>query len=300
LEAEIVTLRKDLQKKDMQQNNTRILDNIINSQRPYYDRSGLGYNQTETRERFKLQNDRARSRTKKLCRSCQRSLERRRQKTQGEDYRNTAPPRRFRSQYQQQPAIERPQEEEGFRRATPFRISSTPRYQTIFLGSCYSCYNFGHKVVNCRANTKNRSNDEGYTRNSYPRRSHEAQSRSYNRFGSLSDEVECYKCNNFGHIARDCRLIVPPREPKKNINSHKQEPQRIWIRKQDQFNTEECNLSLQAQHKKHGWYVDSGCSKHMTGDKDRFLTLKRKEMDQFHLGMTTQPGLLERAQSSSK
>lgn len=48
LEAEIVTLRKDLQKKDMQQNNTRILDNIINSKRPYYDRSGLRYNQTQT------------------------------------------------------------------------------------------------------------------------------------------------------------------------------------------------------------------------------------------------------------
>jgi hypothetical protein len=46
LEVEIVTLRKYLQKKDMQQNNTGILDNIINSQRPYYDRFGLGYNQT--------------------------------------------------------------------------------------------------------------------------------------------------------------------------------------------------------------------------------------------------------------
>ena len=32
-------------------------------------------------------------------------------KTQGEDYRNTTPPRRFKSQYQQQLAIERPQEE---------------------------------------------------------------------------------------------------------------------------------------------------------------------------------------------
>jgi hypothetical protein len=142
-------------------------------------------------------------------------------KTQEEYYRDTAPPRRFRNQYQQQPAIEIPQEEEGFRRVAPFRRYSTPRYQTIFLGSCYSCYNFGHKVVNCRANTKNISNDEGYTRNSYPRRSHEAINRSYNKFGSLSDEVECYKCNNFGHMTRDCRLIVPPREPKKNINSHK-------------------------------------------------------------------------------
>jgi predicted RNase H-like nuclease (RuvC/YqgF family) len=45
LEAEIVSLRKELQKKDMQQNNTKILDEIINSQRPYYDKSGLGYKQ---------------------------------------------------------------------------------------------------------------------------------------------------------------------------------------------------------------------------------------------------------------
>jgi hypothetical protein len=33
-----------------------------------------------------------------------------------------------------------------------------------------------------------------------------------------------------------------------------------------------------AKKKKPGWYVDSGCSKHMTGDRDKFLTL-RKERD---------------------
>jgi uncharacterized protein YigA (DUF484 family) len=48
LEAEIVSLRKELQKKDMQQNNTKILDEIISSQRPYYDKSGLGYKQMHT------------------------------------------------------------------------------------------------------------------------------------------------------------------------------------------------------------------------------------------------------------
>jgi chromosome segregation ATPase len=46
LEAEIVTLRKDLQKKNMQ-NNSKVLDDIISSQRPNHDKSGLGYNQTE-------------------------------------------------------------------------------------------------------------------------------------------------------------------------------------------------------------------------------------------------------------
>jgi hypothetical protein len=47
LEVEIVTLKKDFQK-DMQQKSTKILDNMINSKIPYYDRSGLGYNQTHT------------------------------------------------------------------------------------------------------------------------------------------------------------------------------------------------------------------------------------------------------------
>jgi chromosome segregation ATPase len=43
MEEEIVSLRKDLQKKDVEQNNTKILDDIINSQRPYHDRSRIGY-----------------------------------------------------------------------------------------------------------------------------------------------------------------------------------------------------------------------------------------------------------------
>ena len=35
-------------------------------------------------------------------------------------------------------------------------------------------------------------------------------------------------------------------------------------------------VSLQDKLKKHGWYVDSGCSKHMTGDRDKFLTLQKE------------------------
>jgi hypothetical protein len=29
--------------------------------------------------------------------------------------------------------------------------------------------------------------------------------------------------------------------------------------------------SLQANQNKYGWYVKSGCSKHMIGDRDKFL-----------------------------
>jgi hypothetical protein len=45
LEAKIVTLRKDLQNKNLQ-NNSKVLDDIINSQRPNHDKFILGYNQT--------------------------------------------------------------------------------------------------------------------------------------------------------------------------------------------------------------------------------------------------------------
>jgi hypothetical protein len=50
-----------------------------------------------------------------------------------------------------------------------------------------------------------------------------------------------------------------------------------WIRKKDQYNNEECTVALQYKQKKHSWFVDSGCSKHMTGDKDKFLTLRKKK-----------------------
>jgi hypothetical protein len=46
LEAEIVTLIKDLQKKNMK-NSSKVLNDIINSQRPNHDKFRLGYNQTE-------------------------------------------------------------------------------------------------------------------------------------------------------------------------------------------------------------------------------------------------------------
>jgi hypothetical protein len=114
--------------------------------------------------------------------------------------------------------------------------------------------------VNCRANNRNSNNFESYTQRYYSRRPSDTQRRSYNRFESLSTEVECYKCNNFGNMAKDCRMTVPPKEPQQNNNSHRQEPQKTtWIRKKDQYNNEECTIAPQAKKKKHDWYVNSGC-----------------------------------------
>ena len=46
LEAEVVTLRNYLQKKNMQ-NSSKVLDDIINSQKSHFEKTRLGYNQTE-------------------------------------------------------------------------------------------------------------------------------------------------------------------------------------------------------------------------------------------------------------
>jgi hypothetical protein len=43
LEAEVVTLRKDIQKKNMK-NSSKVLNDIISSQKSHLDKSGLGYN----------------------------------------------------------------------------------------------------------------------------------------------------------------------------------------------------------------------------------------------------------------
>jgi len=48
-----VTRRKYLQKQNMKQNSTKVLDKIIRSQRPYHDKYGLGYNQKEKVSRSK-------------------------------------------------------------------------------------------------------------------------------------------------------------------------------------------------------------------------------------------------------
>jgi hypothetical protein len=51
----------------------------------------------------------------------------------------------------------------------------------------------------------------------------------------------------------------------------------VWKRKQEEPKKEECGLVMYAQAKGSQWYIDSGCSKHMTGDTNFFVTLKEEK-----------------------
>jgi hypothetical protein len=85
-----------------------------------------------------------------------------------------------------------------------------------------------------------------------------------NRYDLLFNEPECYNCHNYGHKAADYRL----RKYKSDLISTSKNV-KVWKKKVD----DKCGLALSAQKKKNPWYIDSGCSKHMTGDKSKFLTL---------------------------
>jgi hypothetical protein len=48
---------------------------------------------------------------------------------------------------------------------------------------------------------------------------------------------------------------------------------KVWKKKED----DKCGLVLSAQRQNNPWYIDSGCSKHMTRDKRKFLTLSENK-----------------------
>jgi hypothetical protein len=93
LEAEIVTSRKDLQNKNMQ-NGSKVLDDIINSQKFHHDKSGLGYNQTKKGSSSKT------TKQETYPKSYAETIQGDR-KIYKEDYRDAPPPRRFRFHNQQ-------------------------------------------------------------------------------------------------------------------------------------------------------------------------------------------------------
>ena len=139
--------------------------------------------------------------------------------------------------------------------------------RNFFNGQCFSCHNFGHKAAQYVAYKKI------MTREAQKQRSMTGiTKRTYNNFSALENEVECSICNNFGHEDSECRSKFQQR--KEQASSTK-----TWRIKEPQ--TERCGIAFYAEGQGNLWYIDSGCSKHMTGDKEKIESYsaleKRKE-----------------------
>ena len=130
-----------------------------------------------------------------------------------------------------------------------------PRYQSFFSGLCYACNNYGHKVVDCRTYTryrynlgKNRYENSKYqVEGNYNRGSQLPPNKNYNRFEALDYDIECYRCHNFGHIARNCRNRLTGPQDRFKENKELSEHQTNCREKQEVSKFEECRLALTVQ-----------------------------------------------------
>ena len=55
---------------------------------------------------------------------------------------------------------------------------------------------------------------------------------------------------------------------------------KVWKKKE----SNKCGLVVSAQKQKDPWYIGSGCSKHMTGDKSNFMSLSENKLGNITFG----------------
>jgi hypothetical protein len=285
LEEEIVKTRKEMEKfKALYHQNlssikaSEELTSILNQQRNPKLKAGLGY------EEGSSSNHPSNTKPIKFVKSTIID-----NNHSAETKKENQPPRRNERKRRTE-SVDQRNYQHGRNRLTQRRQSSS-RYKGFFYGYCFFCSNFGHKAINC--SLRFRYEQSSFSRNNYlppqrlrqpsnkqsqtinhvmtGRRTQVKHNNSYehnNHYDLLFSEPECYNCHNYGHKAADCRL----RNYKPYLNPAA-ENFKVWKKKED----DQCQLVLSAQRQKNPWYIDSGCSKHMTGDKSKFLTLSENK-----------------------
>jgi hypothetical protein len=170
LEAEIVDLRKKVENSNKFLNSSLILDEILESQRSPYDKSGLGYKGEDTH---------AEASTSK---------------------KHEVNPSKKEDNVAKQPST---QGKENFKRTKQGRhqeaILGTPkqRYESIFHGHCYSCNGYGHKAFECRS----------YERRYNGRFYNTMRCWRCDQVGHIvvhCNTMRCYSCSGFGHKSHEC------------------------------------------------------------------------------------------------
>jgi hypothetical protein len=96
-----------------------------------------------------------------------------------------------------------------------------------------------------------------------------------NNFDLLNNEIECYIYHNYGHKSIDYRL----RNYDLDLNSST-ENVKVWKKKESY----KCGLVFSSQRKMNPWYIYIGCSKHITGDKGKFLYLSERKSGNITFG----------------
>jgi hypothetical protein len=146
------------------------------------------------------------------------------------------------------------------------RIRPSFRYRNLFHGYCFYCSNFGHKIANCQINFRDMQLRRSRNKKYLQHRTKQPMSRKSctNQFDLLNNDLKFYNCHNFGHKAASFHMKNFKGDPRikplaRNAST--------WKKKY----SEKCGLVISAQRQKNPCYIDSGCSKHMIGDKSNFM-----------------------------
>jgi hypothetical protein len=187
LEFEVVDLKNKVENSKTHikfMNNSKILDEILDSQRSPHDKSGLGYN----KEVAHL--EASPSKKHEVSPSFSkggRNVSSKTSTKSNETFKRTKKGRH-------QESIFTPQSK--FRRETPSRWTPKQRYENVFHGHCFSCNEYGHKALDCRH----------YARKYVGRFHNTLRCWGCNQVGHIAahcHNMRCYSCSGFGHKAQD-------------------------------------------------------------------------------------------------
>ena len=107
-----------------------------------------------------------------------------------------------------------------------------------------------------------------------------------NAFSLLLDITNYFYCHNFGHKSCECKLKD---NRLTSQNMYKTIGCMQWRKKEKEKKPDKCDLVLYAQDQNNKWYVDSGCSRHVIGDKIKFVSLNQNKIGMPHSVMMAHP-----------
>lgn len=135
-----------------------------------------------------------------------------------------------------------------------------PRY-SYFHGHCFNCHNFGDKEIHYityeTINTR-----EARAIYNLKNRTHIFN----NSFSPITCEIELSICNNFRHEESECRSKMIP------CYQHKQKTQPLKVWKRKTTSIERCGLAIYERDQENQWYVDNGFLRHMTCERNKFIS----------------------------
>jgi hypothetical protein len=182
MEAKLVHLRKELDAKLIQiryGNSPKILDKIITTQKDSINKNGVGYSQEENLVNSKYYANSLLSTFKKKYEEKKRNAQ---------NSRGLLPP--INKEY----------------KTTPKKVYQN-KYPHIFFGYFFTCSNFEHKAMNCRAYERKNLRVKNYNLKDN-QTVDQVKRKNYNSFTPLQERnLECFICHNYGHKASSCRLM---------------------------------------------------------------------------------------------